>query len=89
MVKKRVKIDEYWITQLNKNVFEIENPKQQLDFYLNAENSKDIEVIIFDSLISNVEKAYLGVFFSGNLENAVKDAMQLTKDNVKDIVMWL
>lgn len=88
MEKEKVKISEYWITKIDKNSYEMENSKQKLDFYFIVKRSKGVEVIVFDSLISTSDKAYLGIFFSESLKVAVNDAMQLTKENVRNVVMW-
>lgn len=88
MEKKTVKINGHLITQFNKNTYEAETPKQNLDFYFEASKPSEVQVVVFDSLITNTEKAYLGVFYSTNLKEAVSNAMQLTKDNVKKSVIW-
>lgn len=88
MEKQIVKIGKYSLTKINKTTYEVENSKESLDFYFNANISKEIEVMVFDSFVSNCNIAYLGTFFSGTLEEAVKEAMDLTKDNVKNVVMW-
>ena len=89
MEMKTVKINEYSITQLSKNAYQAENLKQHLDFYFDAKKSSEVQVVVFNSLVPvNSDKAYLGVFFSSSLEEAVSDAMQITKDNVKSSVMW-
>jgi hypothetical protein len=89
MEMKTVKISGYLITQLSKNTYQVENRKQYLDFYFDAKKSSEVQVVVFNSLIpANSDKAHLGVFFSSSLEEAVSDAMQITKDNVKSSVMW-
>ncbi|HEX8248655.1 MAG TPA: hypothetical protein VF599_10815 [Pyrinomonadaceae bacterium] len=89
MEMKTVKINGYSITQLSKNTYQVENLKQHLDFYFDAKKSNEVQVVVFNSVVSaNSDKAYLGVFFSSSLEEAVSDVMQLTKDNVKSSVMW-
>lgn len=86
---KTVKINGYSITQLSKNAYQVENLKQYLDFYFDAKKTSEVQVIVFNSLVpANSDEAYLEVFFSSSLEEAVSDAMQLTKDNVKSSVMW-
>ncbi|MDQ3799796.1 MAG: hypothetical protein M3384_10110 [Acidobacteriota bacterium] len=90
MEKRDVEIERYLIAQLNKNIYEARNPAQNLDFYIDAENPDEVQVIVFDSLIpANHDKAYLGVFFAASLKEAVSDMMLLTKDNLKESVMWL
>lgn len=89
MEMKTVKINGYSITQLSKNAYQVENLKQYLDFYFDAKKTSEVQVIVFNSLVpANSDEAYLEVFFSSSLEEAVSDAMQLTKDNVKSSVMW-
>jgi hypothetical protein len=90
MAKKPFTVGDYTITQLNRTAYEAENPAEELDFYFDAKNAQEVQVIVFDSLREATEEqdAYLGVVLAASLEEAVKDAMQLTKNNLQYSLMW-
>ena len=90
MAKKPFTVGDYTITRLNRTAYEAENPAAELDFYFDAKDSEDVQVIVFDSLskTTNAQDAYLGVVMAASLEEAVIDAMQFTKDNLKYSLMW-
>jgi len=99
MEKKTVKIGGYDITQLSETAYEAKNPKEQLDFYFEETDLDEVDVFIYDSLIKtnrsrnliskeNEPNPFLGIFSASDLEEAVTDAMQLTKKNVKEIAQW-
>jgi hypothetical protein len=90
MKNKAIKVGGCVLTQLNETEFEYENLEQGLDFHFVVEKSDEVTVIIFDSLLptNNQTKSDLGVFTASNLEEAVSDVRQLTKDNLKNSIMW-
>ena len=98
MKNKIVKIGGYEITQLSETDFEAQNLKQELDFYF-EKNDLEFDVFIFDSRIQgkrnrtliskdNTQDAFLGIFSASDLEEAVTDAMQCTRENVKEMAQW-
>lgn len=99
MEKQKVKIGGYEITQLSETDYEAENPKQELDFYFEKTDLDEIDVFIFDSRIKgkrnrtliskeNEPDAFLGIFSADSLEDAVTDAMQMTRETVKEFSQW-
>jgi hypothetical protein len=74
--------------KINKNNYEFENKEQNLDFFFDITDKAQVQVVVFDSLIENVDSAYLGVFFADKFENAVSEAKKITRNNIKDFVMW-
>ncbi len=90
MKNKTVKVGECLLTQLNETEFEYENLEQELDFHFIMENLDEVTVIVFDSLLptNDQTKSDLGVFSASSLEEAVSDVRQLTKDNLKNSIIW-
>jgi hypothetical protein len=74
--------------KLNKNNYEFGNKDENLDFFFDRTDKTEIQVIVFDSLIEDFDSAYLGVFFADKFEDAVNEAKKITRNNVKDFVMW-
>jgi hypothetical protein len=74
--------------KLNKNNYEFENKDENLDFLFDSTDKEEIEVIVFDSFIENIDEAYLGVFFADGFEDAINETKKITRNNVKDFVMW-
>lgn len=87
MEKRNINVSGYPLTQLAETAFEAENAAQKLDFYFDTEDSEEVVVTVFDSLIST-NAISLGVFFANSLDEAVTDAMLLTKGNLKESLMW-
>ena len=89
MNKNSVQIGEYLITKLSETEYEYANTKQELDFHFAIEEPNEVAVYVFDSLISeDNEKAFLGAFFASNLQEAISDVAQLTKNSVKNSIIW-
>jgi|GEM_PF-5598608 len=89
MKPKIINIAGYPITQISENEYEFENPEQDLDFCFLMDEPEEVTVIVFDSLIppNNNKEASLGFFYVENLEEAVSEAVQVTKANVNEFVM--
>lgn len=82
MEKKAVNIAGYEITQLSETTYEAANPKEQLDFYFNAEDPEEVEVFVFDSLVPNKgdKDPCLSLWYAPTLEEAVTECMTFTKE---------
>jgi hypothetical protein len=87
MKKKQINIAGHLINSVNRSDYESENKTEGLDFYFRVGFNK-VETMVFDSLENDKEKAYLGVFFTENLAEAVQNSMLITKGEVRSFVMW-
>ncbi len=90
MKKNIVQIGDYLISKVDENEYQYTNASQELEFHFVVDEPDDIIVFVFDSLIPNnsPDEGFLGAFNASSLEEAVSDIPHLTKDNLKDCVMW-
>ncbi len=85
MSRKQVQIAGHCVTQITESEYEAENRDQGLDFYFDTGRQEAVEVLVFDSRISNhgEKDPYIANFYSSNLETAVNKAMSLTRQSLE------